>query len=49
VNWFDIEQDPEALVARFDFAYPFPQATVTTVLPDSTVRSVLTYDFVCGP
>jgi hypothetical protein len=37
------------LLSTFEFAYPFPQVTVTYVLADSTTQSILTYDFVCGP
>ncbi|MBW2720091.1 MAG: hypothetical protein JRD94_16535 [Deltaproteobacteria bacterium] len=46
---FNIEENPEELIGTYDFAYPFPQVTVTYVLPDATVISILTYDFVCPP
>ena len=49
VTAFDLKQDPEKLLSTFEFAYPFPQVTVTYVLADSTTQSILTYDFVCGP
>lgn len=49
VTRFNVEEVPEMLLSTFEFAYPLPQATVTYVLADSTVQSVLTYDFVCPP
>jgi len=47
VVWYDIEQTSQSLLGSFLFDYPLPQATVTFLLPDSTVRSVITYDFAC--
>jgi hypothetical protein len=49
VTGFNIEENPEELIGTYDFAYPLPQVTVTYVLPDATVISILTYDFVCPP
>jgi hypothetical protein len=49
VTGFNIEENPEELIGTYDFAYPFPQVTVTYVFADATVISILTYDFVCPP
>lgn len=49
VTRFNVDEVPDLLLSTFEFAYPFPQATVTYVLADSTIQSVLTYDFVCAP